>query len=103
MFWRARPWNTYSLPVRLAGSPVHSSFAPRIPKSIPALWRSRAVAIVTLRFRSSKDPAHPTHIRYSAVTPGSPRRLTSKSRASVQSPLVFWSMPYTFDEFSIDT
>ena len=72
MFWSASPWNTYSLPVRLAGSPVHSSFAPRIPKSTPALWSSRAVEIVTFLLRSSNEPEQPTHMRYSAVTPNRP-------------------------------
>ena len=45
MFWRASIWNTYSLPERRAGSPVHSSFWPRMAKSTPARWSSLAVAM----------------------------------------------------------
>ena len=60
MFCMASIWNTYSLPERRAGSPVHSSLGPRMAKSTPAWWSSLAVATATRLFRSSKDVAQPT-------------------------------------------
>src|SRR2546426_311886 len=57
-------WNRYSFPILRAGSPVHFSSGPRIANGMWAFWRIRANARVTFRFRSSKEPAQPTHNRY---------------------------------------
>ena len=62
-------------------------------KSTPAAWSSRAVERVTLRLRSSNDPAQPTQYRYSAVTPGSPSTFTGKSTSRVQAARSCWLIP----------
>ena len=59
-FPSANAWNTYSLPIRRAGSPVHDSRGPRIAKSTPAACSSLAVEIAVSRARSSYDAAQPT-------------------------------------------
>ena len=59
-FCSAYDWNTYSLPMRRAGSPVHASRAPRIAKSTPAFCSSFTVDSAALRARSSYAAAQPT-------------------------------------------
>src|SRR6185437_2755734 len=94
-FCSAKSWNTYSLPIRLAGSPVQLSRGPRIAKSTPACCSSFAVDSAVLRARSSNDDAHPTQYRYSgAGSPGS-RILTPSSAA--QSARSDWALPHGLD------
>ena len=59
-FCSAKAWNTYSLPIRRAGSPVHDSRGPRIAKSTPAACSSFAVDTAVCRARSSNEAAQPT-------------------------------------------
>ena len=66
MFWPARIWNTYSLPIRRAGSPVHDSSWPRIANETPAASRHVATARATRRLRSSNAAAQPTQYRTSS-------------------------------------
>ena len=65
MFAFARSWKRYSLPSRLAGSPVHDSARPSTAKEIPDLRNSRAIAWVVERTNIVNAPAHPTQNRYS--------------------------------------
>ena len=66
MFWLANIWNRYSLPMRLAGSPVQVSSAPSTAKLTPALTKMDAMARVTSTPRSTKAPEHPTQNSTSA-------------------------------------
>jgi len=59
-FCSANAWNTYSLPIRRAGSPVQDSRGPRIAKSTPAFCRSFAVDAAASLARSSNEAAQPT-------------------------------------------
>ena len=59
-FCMASIWKMYSLPDRLAGSPVQASCGPKMAKSTSARCSSCATALATLRFLSSKLPAQPT-------------------------------------------
>ena len=98
-FCSANAWNTYSLPIRRAGSPVHASRAPRIAKSTPAFCSSFAVFSAVRRARSSNELAQPTQYRYSgAVSPGSRMRMP---RPSAQSARSAWALPHGFDERSM--
>ena len=82
-FCSANAWNTYSLPIRRAGSPVQLSRGPRIANSTPAFCSSLAVASAVRRARSSNEDAQPTQYRYSgAGSPGS-RILTPELRRPV--------------------
>ena len=104
-FWVASIWKMYSLPERRAGSPVHFSDGPRMAKSTPARWSSLAVAMVTLRARSSKLPAQPTQKRRSWVN-GSPSVAsmtgTSTGRPDAQSARFDWDRDQGFSWFSIE-
>ncbi len=103
MFCEASIWKTYSLPERRAGSPVHSSFWPRMAKSTPARCSSLAVATATFLLRSSKLVAQPTQYRYSwprLPEPGSTIG-TSSGRPRAHCARSAWLRPQGFDEFSI--
>ena len=87
----ASSWYTYSLPVRLAGSPVQRSFS-STPKVTPRR-RSRSNSDRSDFWKSaSYEPAHPSHIRYSwraASKVSSPAEATNFCRWSCGSPQMF--------------
>ena len=94
-FCSANAWNTYSLPIRRAGSPVQASRGPRMAKSTPALVSSFAVASAVLRARSSNEVAQPTQYRYSGA--GSPGSSTRTPIDSAQSARSDWALPHGFE------
>ena len=94
-------WNRYSLPERLAESPVQFSAGPRMAKSIPARSMSRAMALVTFLFLSSKEPAQPTQYRYSASRGSPPATTVTPSRSRAQSARSVWLIDHGLEEFSI--
>ena len=98
-FCWANAWNTYSLPIRRAGSPVQLSRGPRMAKSTPALCSSLAVDSAVLRARSSNEDAQPTQYRYSgAGSPGWRMRTPSSCAQSARSD---WALPHGFDARSM--
>ena len=85
-FCSGAAWNTYSFPIRRAGSPVHPSRGPRIAKSTPAFCSSFAVDSALFFARSSNDAAQPTQYRYSgAGSPGSSTRTPSSAAHAARS------------------
>ena len=66
MFCAASVWYRYSLPMRLAGSPVHVSSLPRMAKSTPALFKTDAIDLATLWLRCSSAAVQPTQKSTSA-------------------------------------
>ena len=83
MFWPARIWNTYSLPIRRAGSPVHDSSWPRTANETPAASRQVATARATRRLRSSNAAAQPTQYRTSSAS-SSPGGLDVRDGADLE-------------------
>src|SRR3954451_9258173 len=59
-------WNTYSLPIRRAGSPVHDSSWPKTAYLTPAAFKQVTTARATRRLRSSNEAAQPTQYRHSS-------------------------------------
>jgi hypothetical protein len=94
-FCSAKAWNTYSLPIRRAGSPVQASRGPRIANSTPASCKSFAVDSAVRRARSSNDDAQPTQYRYSGA--GSPGSSTRTPSACAQSARSDCALPHGFD------
>src|SRR5436305_7498392 len=94
-FCSAKAWNTYSLPIRRAGSPVQASRGPRIANSTPALDSSLAVDAAVRLARSSNDVAQHTQYRYSgAGSPGSSTRTPMEAAHSARSD---WALPQGFE------
>ena len=91
-FCLANAWNVYSSPIRLAGSPVQRSRAPRIAKSTPASLSSFAVEIAPILARSSKAGAQPTQKRTGGGA--SPGCRTRTSRPAVQSSRSMGELPH---------
>ena len=92
-FCSARVWNRYSLPIRRAGSPVHSSRGPRIANDTPARCEQLRPPRLRSSFaRSSNEPAHPTQYRYSGALSRS--SITRTSSPSAQSARCACGMPH---------
>src|SRR4249920_1763079 len=82
----ASSWNMYSLPVRLAGSPLHFSFD-STPNLTPQVRRIANIDFSDFWKSASNDPAHPSHTSTSCLV-GS----NVSSSADVTN-LVRWSYP----------